>query len=116
MAEYAPLLGAGVFGVLAWVIGFLLNAMRNDRIDFAKERAGLGKEIDDAEERADKASARAERLQGLLDGANEERRKSLDLASEQARAAAARAEELASLREKFDDQAAEVTRLRELGP
>jgi uncharacterized membrane protein len=103
----APLLGGtGVFGVLAFVIGYLLKYMRDDRIQ-------LGKEIDDAEARADKAETRAERLQGLLDAANEERRKALDVAAEQARAAAARADELAQERKKADQQAVELSRLRE---
>lgn len=102
MAEYGPLLGgAGVFGVLAYVIIWLLRSNRDDRADFGRERAGLSKEIDDAEARADKAEARAERLQGLLDAANEERRKALDLAAEQSRAAASHAEELAKLRERL---------------
>jgi uncharacterized membrane protein len=106
----APLLGGtGVFGVLAFVIGYLLKYNRDDRIQ-------LGKEIDDAEARADKAEARAERLQGLLDAANEERRKALDVAAEQARAAAARAEEVAREREKVDRQAAELAQLREQRP
>jgi hypothetical protein len=120
VAEYGPLLGgAGVFGVLAYVIIWLLKANRDDRAafaaergEFAKERAGLGKEIDDAEARADKAEARAERLQGLLDAANEERRKALDFGAEQARAAAARAGELTTLRERYDEQAAELARRR----
>jgi chromosome segregation ATPase len=122
VAELAPVLaGGGIFGVLAWVIGFLLNAMRNDRVDFgkeraefSKERAGLGKEIDDAEERANKAEARAERLQGLLDSAYEERRKALDLAAKQARAAASHSDELSKQREQLDAQAAELARLRGL--
>lgn len=110
MAEYGPLLGgAGIFGVLAWVIGFLLNAMRNDRAQF-------GKEIDDAEARGDKAEQRAERLQGLLDTANEERRKALDLAAQQARTAAAHAEDLRKARQQLDEQAAEIARLREQAP
>jgi uncharacterized membrane protein len=110
VVEYGPLLGgAGIFGVLAWVIGLLLKAMRDDRVQF-------GKEIDDAEARADKAEARAERLQGLLDAANEERRKALDVAAEQARAAAARADEVAREREKVDRQAAELAQLREQQP
>lgn len=101
MAELAPLLaGTGIFGVLAWVIAFLLKAMHDDRVAFGTERAGLSKEIDDAENRADKAELRAERLQSLLDAANEERRKALDLAAEQTRAAASHAEELAKLREQ----------------
>jgi hypothetical protein len=117
VGELAPLLGgAGVFGVLAWVIGFLLNAMGKDRADFAKERAGLGKEIDDAEARADKAEARTERLQDLLDAANAERRKALDVAAEQARAAASRADELARERDKLDAQATELAKLREQAP
>jgi hypothetical protein len=99
VAEYGPLLGgAGVFGVLAYVIIYLLKSNRDDRVQ-------IGKEIDDAEARADKAEARAERLQSLLDAANEERRKALDFGSAQARAAAARADELASLRERLDRQA-----------
>lgn len=108
MVEYGPLLGgAGIFGVLAWVIGFLLKAMRDDRVQF-------GKEIDDAELRADKAEQRAERLQGLLDSANEERRKALDLAAEQTRAASARSEELAKVRGQLDEQIAENARLRDM--
>jgi uncharacterized membrane protein len=108
VVEYGPLLGgAGIFGVLAWVIGFLLKAMRDDRVQF-------GKEIDDAELRADKAEQRAERLQSLLDSANEERRKALDLAAEQTRAASARAEELTKLRGQLDDLAAENARLRDM--
>ncbi|GAA2159439.1 hypothetical protein [Glycomyces lechevalierae] len=120
MAELAPFAaGGGIFGVLAWVIGFLLKAMRDDRIafgkeraEFGKERAGLTKEIDDAEERADKAELRAERLQRLLDAANEERRKALDFGAEQARAAASHAAELAGQRKVLDAQAAELDRLR----
>lgn len=115
MVEYGPLLGgAGIFGVLAWVIGFLLNAMRNDRIDFGKERAGLGKEIDDAEARADKAEARAERIQGLLDVASKEQRKALDLAAEHARLAAGHADDLRKARDQLDEQAAEIARLQGL--
>jgi predicted Zn-dependent peptidase len=110
VGELAPLLGGtGVFGVLALVIGYLLKYNRDDRIQ-------LGKEIDDAEARADKAETRAERLQVLLDAANEERRKALDVAAEQARAAAARAEEVAREREKVDRQAAELAKLREQPP
>lgn len=110
MGELAPLLGGtGVFGVLAFVIGYLLKYNRDDRIQ-------LGKEIDDAEARADKAETRAERLQGLLDAANEERRKALDVAAEQGRAAAARADELAREREKVDQQAVELERLRKPAP
>ena len=110
MGELAPLLGGtGVFGVLAFVIGYLLKFNRDDRVQF-------GKEIDDAEARADKAETRAERLQGLLDAANEERRKALDVAAEQARAAAARADELAKEREKADQQAVELERLRKPAP
>lgn len=97
MADLGPLVGggaaAGVLGILAYVIGWLLKAMRDDRKEF-------GKEIDDAELRADKAEQRAERLQVLLDKANEERRKALDLAAEQARLAAAHAAEAAKLREQ----------------
>lgn len=110
MAEYGPLLGsAGVFAVLAYVIGWLLKSNRDDRAQF-------GKEIDDAEKRADKAEARAERLQGLLDDAAAERRKALDVAAEQARAAAARADEVAKARDRLDEQAAEIARLREQAP
>lgn len=99
MADLGPLVGggaaAGVFGVLAYVIGWLLKAMRDDRREF-------GKEIDDAEARGDKAEQRAERLQDLLDAANEERRKSLDLAAEQGRLAASHAEDLRKAREQIE--------------
>lgn len=106
MAEYGPLLGgAGVFGVLASVIFWLLKSNRDDL-------GAFGKEIDDAEARADKAEARAERLQDLLDVANAERRKALDVAAEQARAAAASSDEIARLQQQRDEARTELARLR----
>lgn len=107
MGELGPFLGgAGVFGVLALVIGYLLKSNRDDRVQF-------GKEIDDAEARAEKAEKRAESLQDSLDAALQARREAQDLKAEQARVSASQVEEIGKLRTRIEELTGEVAQMRE---
>lgn len=79
MGDVATLVTAGGgLGILAFVIGYLLNANRVDRKDY-------GEAIDRHEKRADKAEVRAEALQQAVDEARAARRAAEDHADELAR-------------------------------
>lgn len=73
MGDVATLAGAGGLGILALVVGYLLNANRLDRKEY-------GEAIDKTEKRADKAEARAEALQQSVDDARTARRAAEDKA------------------------------------
>lgn len=107
MGELAPLLGgAGVFGVLALVIGYLLKSNRDDRVQF-------GKEIDDAEARADRAEQRARELQAEHEAALKAKWAVEAREAEQAREFASQVKEIAELRKQIEALTAEVAQLRE---
>ncbi|GAA4439352.1 hypothetical protein GCM10023170_010790 [Phytohabitans houttuyneae] len=98
---------AGGFGVLAFVIGLLLKANRDDRIDYREAIAAERREAD---------AARAERdlAEQQLDEARAARRRAEDELARAVRAAERAADQIAELNEHVQRLEGEVRRLTDL--